>query len=489
LADSGVASVPLNIPRPRPLEISLPVAEAGVFPADGRTVPVTVLAAYAAEDLRMYQERLAALVPVAPQSNPADSITRAVAVRASSWWTRLASTPGAIAGRARLPAAIVAWYAARDSVVRVLIDARLTELHAAPVEQSLTLATAVALFTDPTLDDDRQARDFAAAESYTDQLRRLPRAGGETPLAGVDIAQRQLQAMTLLLHAAGRLPAAMLRIYLPRFFVATASLPWGQRITLAQAFPAQAVAAAWSDDPNVVDRVADVERQLVQLASRHDREWTTDIPVTERRMTQLHEAAQLRDLFAPIQRIGTSAPPVQAHAWLNTPDSNYTTTPRTHSLNDGILRVLAFGRPDDPALPILEWIHRHAPHETHVVFVTATQGYAGPDLLDPANDVAQLRTVYAERWRLSFPIAIWAGEKQLAHVPVAVSPPSANARRMVVTPSPVQQAYDFALHGTNCVLVDGHGIIRGYAKVRSWADGTALLARLATLQGEPERSR
>jgi len=198
------------------------------------------------------------------------------------------------------------------------------------------------------------------------------------------------------------------------------------------------------------------------------------------------EQEQVRTMFRTFAMIGQPAPPVVAHAWLNTPDSLYVATPHMHPFNDGIVRLIAFGSRNDGRLAMLEQIQRQFPTGVQVLFVTETEGHVGPDLSSPADEVTWLTAFYTRTKRLTFPIALWAGDKVSQEGPLSADsttwgpavirdghdgtrthpqepqePPVTVAyQRQLPAPSPVPAAYRFAVDRNYCVIVDGQGVIR-----------------------------
>jgi len=379
-----------------------------------------------------------------------------MAARASAWLQRLQATRAFDRdGREHVSLAQIAFRAGQDTLARTILDTRLSTLGMKTEERSFTLAFAVALFADSTQDTARLVRNFPVALSYTQRLLALPSAGYRTRSDSTNVRERQIHAMTTLLSAAlaSRRPEFFLAQL--REFLVQAARPrfrHGSQSDLVRQFPYIDIAMALMTVPSGQAMIDTLNTRLAALG-----------------YTQLSQ-----DRVA-LSFIGTPAPPVLAHAWLNTPDSIYAPTPRTHPFDDGIIRVVAFGDAESDMLPALNRVHQRFAHDgtgnVQVVFVTESQGHVGSALVTPAEEVAWLKTLYATRWRATMPIALWAGEK-VAH-PFGWHQP---------IPSPVPATYPLGPPQGVCIIVDGHGIVRAFQALHSRAEEAALIELVTTLR-------
>lgn len=211
-----------------------------------------------------------------------------------------------------------------------------------------------------------------------------------------------------------------------------------------------------------------------------------------------------------MRNLGHAVPSLVAHAWLNTADSLYAATPRSHALNDGTIRAIMFGDRTTEEVSALERVQHDVPAGVQVVFVTETMGYVGPDLLTPGEEVAWLRDYYERVRHLTIPIAIWAGEKIEQDVeapagvaivtghgaqvtasvsgdgvitpPSTVNQPVGRIKRQRPSPSPLPAAYASFLHDSAVIIVDGNGHAWGYQPLTSYAQAQRLVRRLTALR-------
>ena len=512
--DTGSADLP-PLPVSRPLGQLPTIAETGIFSArDGAVTRAPAITALAVQDLHDYEGNLASLFPLGVLHYPADSLHALIVARANAWLTRLDIRPGTASLDASA-AAMVAMYADRDTLARQIIDARLAHIPASSattvVERSLLLATAVELFADPAQTEIRLARNLPIAMVYAEQLHALPYTRYATRHDSTDVQQRQWHAVAALFRAAEALHDPVLLLgQVDPFVTILARLPFDTRYDLVRwQFPYGAVADAMLQAPHGRARLDSLDTRLLRLTQRRPTEWPTDIPVERRADVSARERQTIRELMDAFAMIGRPAPPVRAHAWLHTSDSAYTSTPRTHDFADGIVRVLVFANRIDSRLALFEQVQHEVPQGVQVVLVTHTEGHAGPDLVSPADEVTWLNRFYTTTRHLSFPIALWAGEKlpQEAPLPAQASSggnvnsgasPTAGQgsaevrvayQRALPAPSPTLASYDFAIRTGACVVIDGHGLIRALPIVSSRAQQASLIRSLTALRVSADSAR
>jgi len=471
-----------------------------IFPARvGQPVSGPISASLAAEDLREYAGQLKTLFPVSAPEDRTDSVRRLLRARASAWLARLwAADTSAVVGAQRIPLATVAMYAGDDRSAMQQLDAWLAEFNRHPDDQSIALASAVALFADPEQRQDDLDRHFLVALSYTRRLLALPTTGYAARRDSLDVANRKIQAMSTILLAASALRRdEVLLASADSILAMLALLPHNNRTRLIQSvFPYTALATATLALPNGHVRLNVLAERLRQLVTRRANEWPANVSTADKNAMHARDERAVRDAFAPFALIGQPAPLIRAHAWLNTTDSSYAAVPRDHSFADGIVRLVTFSPWTESRLAAFDRIQRRVPSGVQVVVVTETVGYAGPDLVGPAAEVAWLTTFYRSMRHFAFVVAIWAGDKvpqEPALPPVpgvaapgnprdSLPPVTVTFQRMLPAPSPANAAYQDALHLNDCVLIDGHGIIRGYANLSHRDDEAAIVARLSALR-------
>jgi len=474
--DTSDSALPL--PSPRLLTHVPPVQQTGVVSGtDGHVLTVPLTAAFALEDLNKYQRQLGALFPRSADVYPGDSLDALQIARATEWLIRLEKNGDGVRGRQRIALAQIAFRAERDSLARALLDQRIVETATDVPERSLTLSAAVALFADPEQPGERLATNLPVAQAYADRLWLLPTKGFHTQADSVNVQRRKVYATSALMRGGKALrDPAVLWPLVDKFLAAIETLPHGDRFDLLRwSFPYQAVAASFPDSL----RAAKLSALKIRLDS---------LVVPRAGDGSLGRAPQNRDRylraihenFVALSLIGHPAPPVVAHAWLNTPDSLYAPTPRTHPFDDGIVRVIAMGSRETEILSTLDRIQRGFSRDgaggVQSVFVTQTVGSAGPDVVSPPDEVAWLRGYFKNVRHSVMAIAVWAGDKTTNeygwHEP---------------QPSPMPARYELAFRYGNCVVVDGHGRVRAYASLDSRADERALVALLSALRSETGR--
>jgi hypothetical protein len=154
-------------------------------------------------------------------------------------------------------------------------------------------------------------------------------------------------------------------------------------------------------------------------------------------------------------------PPIKGSRWVNTAH----TEAHDLVLNDGVVRVLVFGRSTSASVILAaNHLNTRLPKGAEVVYVTATQGFWGADFLEPDQEVERLAAYYTGDLKVSLPIAIWGAPKMTTasggHVP---------------TMSPNNVAYQTP-SGLLAVVVDATGHIRRISTVYTHRDEDRTLA-------------
>lgn len=520
-ADSVHDTTDLTLPLPVSRILAHPpaVAQVGVFPSTAESVvdrqccitegawTSMITASVADQDLRAYDRQLQSVFPGRNIDDPRDSLYQARVARAEAWVARLTSLRGTpVSGSQLLPLAMVAFRAERDTLARRLIELRLTQLVSLPVEQSLVLATAVEMLTDAGQSSTRFASNFLLAESYASRLASLPVTGYATRIDSLDVHERQVGAIGDLLTAAERLrdPGLVLS-FVNRFISRLRTLSADRRSEVIRVeFPYRTVAEALTGRSDGDVQLDSLDARLLDVARWRTTEWPVNMTPAQRATQQARVQHEVEETFVAFRQLGHPAPPVTAHAWLNTPDSIYARIPRVHPFDDGIVRLIAFGRRIDDIVPMLDRIQRQLPNGIQVVFVTETEGHGGPDLLSPADEVAWLRKYYAETRKVRFVVAVWAGDKVSQESPIpstivrlatthrapveasttvsAFDTISVSYQRTLPTRSPVPARYRLLTMHAECVLVDGRGMVRGYSTISSPRDEADVIQQLIALR-------
>lgn len=476
-------SLAVLFPLPRTLQSQPAVEVTGTVMTTRATRTAAPLTAeLAISDLQLYDAQLATLFPRSAEVYPADSLRAAKMARARAWLDRLRAQGGpGTTGRHLLALADVAWRAGDDSLASRYLEMRLARLPkngSGVVARSLALVAAVELFTAAD-DTARLARNLPIADAYTRQLAALPAAGYSTMTDSTDVLYRQLESVSALVHAADALQASSLIVtYGERLLDVIARLELAERLRqLREWYPYQEIATALVSQPNGRRRVDSLEQRMQALTIPRASDVTTPSNPTRREAQIAGSKRVLGDRFAQFAMLGRAAPEIKAHVWLNTPDSTYADSARTHSLNDGRVRVVAFINRETQVLPALERIHQQFLAGLEVLLVTETEGHIGPDIATPAQEVAWLATYYEDKRHLTMPIAVWAGAKVPG--PYGTSEPAA---------SPVAPEYHASWINDVC-LVDAHGIVRGYQKLVTREHEAQLARWLHMLLAESESAR
>jgi len=461
-------------------------------------IPPTAFEALA--DLRMYVTQLESLFPRSGNAYPADSIHAIVRARAAAWVDRLRAKAPAT-GRESLALAELALRAGDDALAQQVIDTRLQSLMATKrvgvgerswiVERSLTLAAAVLYFANPNGTDEfawpdsvRLAHTLPIAHAYAAQLMTLPSSRYPTRSDSTNVLYRQFGSVAELVRAETRRPHVEARAILASVDTILTMLPrFGaqeRRDVFLLAVPYREIAMTLTELPDGPSRLDTLNaRLLARLVPRED-----DLPSTftkqQRAAIRMGIESDLRARFAVFAHLGHPAPPVRAHAWLNTADSLYIATPHSPPFNDGVIRVLVVDYGDAVVVPVLSRLQtmlaREAPGRVQFIYSTFTQGHTGPDVAQPPAEVAWLRQFYETQQRATMPIAVWAG-----------APIPGEFGTRTLEPSTTATDYGIAYLDRAAIVIDGHGIIRAYQGIETRANEKELIDRLRALLQEPRR--
>jgi len=470
-----------TLPLPLARSVAAPptVSAVGLLArTDSGHTSLMITATLAVVDLHAYDDQLRTQFPLNADYYPTDSIRQITTQRAQAWLARLETAGETGIGRRQLvDYAEVAFRAGRDSLARQLFDTRLAQLptgHAGDVQRSAVLAAAVALLTDVTQDSARLANNLAGATTYATRLYAISAGGYSTKSDSTDVLYRQLESSMLLLKAADALGRRVEVIrHARQAWTYMERLDYDERQGAAgQRFPYREVAMAMIAQPNGRTLLDSLNAAL--LAIGLDKPTDVSSPPPQGRVGAADVWRQReRDRFASLALLGQPAPLVQAHAWLNTPDSSYAESPRGHRFDDGVVRILAFDDNDSWAFPVLQRITNEFPSGVQALLVTQTEGHVGPDIMTPREEVAWLSHYYHAKRRLTVPVALWAGEKIDGDFGMK-RPASSTANRV----------YHTAWLDQMFVVVDGRGIVRGYEPARTRADEARIARRIQSLLQE-----
>jgi len=170
--------------------------------------------------------------------------------------------------------------------------------------------------------------------------------------------------------------------------------------------------------------------------------------------------AQARDRFegevALIQTLGRPAAPLIATHWFNqTPpslSSDSAPGAREKRQDDGVIRIIGFGFFGCPGcqLAMHDWeqFQHELPAGVEMLWYERSEGFWGSDLVEPNQEAEHLRHYYVDRKHYTYPIAVWAGPKEITEEGGGVP------RR-----SPTMNQYGM-LGGPHIVIIDGHGMLR-----------------------------
>jgi len=415
------------------------------------TEPIT--AALALSDLRWYDIQIDALFPSSAAEYPGDSLVTLRRERAAAWVERLLVLQrrheAGVAGPQLLPFALAAFRAGNDSLARRLIDQRLAALAAEPAEQSYVLNEAIGGITDLSIDSARLSQTLPLAVAYVDRLCALPATGYRTRNDSTIVAYRKYLAELAVVTAADATDRlTMVVTHAQRALDRVVSI--AERGEVLRQFPYQVVMLAVERQRDAADLTKSFNARLSAMG-----------------MPSLN-AQQAR-----FEALGTPAPELAAHAWVNTADSLYQPIPRTHAFNDGAVHVLLIGtRENSDYVSVLDRVRRRFGSAVAPLYVTFTRGNSLYDLLTPEEEVRWLTTFYQQKRHLAAPIAIWAGPK------------GPKGYGMVPAPSTVADQFHIYPDGQTCVVIDRRGRIRAYQSVVRRTDEHRLMRLIAQLVAE-----
>lgn len=477
------------LPAPRRLGAAPIVPEVGrVFRADGTPATVPITPALALRDLLLYEEELLSLYPLSGITYPSDSLVQVQLTRAAAWVTRLrreqATADAATDGWQLVPFAKVAARAGDDTLARRLFDSRVAALAARPAERAYTLAEAIATFADPSQDQVRLRHNLVLAETYAAQLRSLRPLESPSPNDSAAILYRQFRAEDTLVVAYAILSTLEAVSAHAERALAIAPCFGPEERTEELLLVYGHVAMALAEQPHGLARIDTLGTRIIGLARpKPEDRWGASLSPQDRISFGREIEQNARDRVAAVVAMHTfvinksPAPPIAAHAWLNTSDSAYQATPVTRAFADGVLRVLLFGHAEDgDRLPVLERIHHWFPRAVEGVLVTSTGGSVGPDLVAPAEETAWLAAYYIGARNFTMPIAVWAGSK------APVTMPEGKIGMQPLRPPADTSAYRH--RAANFVVVDGQGNVRLSQDVTTRVQEAALRRRLEALLAE-----
>jgi len=441
---------------------------------DGGVAMIPVTANLALADVVVHRWRLRSAFPPSRADFPSDSLREIQRRRASAWIDRFGTLSAsqqrdAVQGWQRVPFAEVAAWAGNDSTAQRLFDTRIVELATHPVEQAYALFERVATLADPTQDSARLARNLRAAESVLKILQRLHTTGFSTRHDSATILYHQLYAEdTMIVGYAAIGDRERLLAHVQHAMGYTLQVGGKERGSVLGRLYTRAIKAL-QESPDGRERLVAFNPTVMAIARRI----ATEIPSTftaDDRNQLIGMPSNMQQWFDQLTqwfaRLGKPAPPITAHLWLNTPDSSYAPTPRTRTFTDGSVYVVAFGPFNDENMPaVLGRVMARFPTGVQVLFVAKTSGYVGPDIVGPANEAAWLTRYFRGVKQFALPIAIWAGDKR----PNGFVP-EGHYQRIDPEPSPNEPLYAANDLGSQCVVIDQHGVIRFFEDVNTHFD-------------------
>jgi len=261
--------------------------------------------------------------------------------------------------------------------------------------------------------------------------------------------------------------AAGVTTYMMQAYRDAAQIPFLDRRGVFYSTPFLALVDVLSGQPNGRARIDSVEHLLLSLAVPPAKRLDPSALAAEQQMSTVWTNVA-NGMIALASAIGTPAPAIAAHYGFNTPRVHDVDTaanaspsatpsrlPQQLVLNDGTIRVIEVGDFGCSgcilALPVLQQFQAKLPRGVEALYVTNTLGAWSGRFVDPAEEAVHLRWFYLQQMRLTFPIALWAGEKR----------PTDDGGMLPET-SPNDAGLHVAAHPA-FFLVDGHGIIRHVA--------------------------
>jgi len=448
------------------------VAQLATVPAIHGGNPSTSAAAYAQADMATYDRIVSTVYAFSGDAYPTDSIAMRTRVRATQWlqWIdqhgvgETSYSVRRLVAEARL--AVTAGDVPRSHRV---VEQGIVATAKEPARQSYVLSAAVAAWV-------KQGR-CDLAEPYAVALDHLPKSGYASKRDSVSVLYRQYEAHTMLVRGYFRSGADVTRLLAHGESALTilGILKGGERYNNFTGYPYTEVALALSGRSDARARLAAMNQRL--MAYMHQTAVDEPDPAARAR-AENWMVTQMRMELRRYALLGEKAPPLVAHAWLNTPDSTYRAIPHTKRLADDTIRVLDFGtlwcHGCQMALPALGRLQRRFAGRVQVIFVTNNEGHAGVDLADADAEVTWLKSYYVGKAHVPVPIALWVGAKQ-----------AADYDGVLPVKSPVYDAY--AITGFPTVaVVDGHGVVRAYAELstREAEDDAAKLVQYLLSESE-----
>jgi len=424
-------------------------------------------------------DKMGAFEWIFPQSQPyypLDSIKEVNRARAAAMVNRLTGLSGeertyAIDGWKSVPLAELAAAAGNDSMARRIFETRISALSNSPAEKSFVLLKAVSILATPTQDSARLARNMVLAEGYLKRLHAIPSGGYKTKHDSLAVLERQWRGEDTVLPAYAALgDVDKLLEHARRLMSYVTVLGFYERgVVVGQAW--QRVFDALTETREHRGRLQAFEPTVLEMARLAE--------VENKLKDMIDRANQWLALF------DHPAPPIVAHAWLNTPDSLYDSIPRKRTFDDGRVHVLMFlrGLEDQTRPGVLSRIQQEFGKDVDVLLVLNTEGYAGPDIVEPRVEVEWLKRYLIGRRHLTIPMAIWAGSK----VPDGFVPEGHYAVRR---PEPELNSEPYHLNswGTSCALIDKHGVVRYFLDAKQRTDEVKVRQRVRELIAEPASS-
>jgi len=447
-----------------------PVPVTGAVPLrSGSMTTIPISAAFAFADMQWYGRQLETLFPMSGPLYPADSLRALRAARAKGWIERLraeraAGHPG-VTGWELVPFAQLAVLADDDSLAIQLFDARAAELTQLPVEQVYVYSEAVAAFVDPLQPAAQLTARLRLAERYVARLRKIPLQGYHTRQDNFSVVTRRARVEDTVIVAYDILgvPSQVLAHAEERIKLVAYLTPENRGGLLMQAYRPAALSLALHLGARA--QFDTLHRCFTEITRSITTTWAGDsVSSRAQNIANFTENAHatIKVVDEALAWIGTDAPAIPGHAWLNTSDSAYQQAPRERTFRDGKVHVVLFmGVDDDGSESVLQRLQRAFPHQVETLLVTATTGANGPDLVATPSEVAWLERFYVGLRKFSTPIAIWGGVKvpaeqsegKVGHVPES---------------SPVDTSrYRFRMGAF--AIIDGNG------KVRAFQDGSSRL--------------
>jgi len=419
-------------------------------------------------DLRATAHQLVDDVPSNRDVFPTDSIHAAVIARAVAWLNVVRTLP--LAALTVNGASRVAVMAGQDSLARAQIATRLATPSLSIADRGYTLLLSTLAFTDTT-----HPPRLAVAEQYCAQLDSLPAtvAGlwqyrAHAALSNAYAALGRTDQFVT--HGVRALMSVPKMAYIDRW--ATVRDPMGFEL-VPEPNPYIPLAMVLTLTPQGRAQLDTLTRALIEAMHAPDSLVADRLSGGAYQQTGESIASMIQARANVVTLIGRPAPPLHVTNWWNAaaltsaltspnarPDTTSDTSRKSMPLNDGIVRVLLFAQFGQRCclteLRGLERVHRQFPTGVQVIFVTSTTGHWGYRIFSPADETRRLRDMYLTTYRISVPIALWAGEKKRLPQGWFLPEPSPDLEAYHV-PS---NDYEWPTQSPYVVIVDRHGIIR-----------------------------